>query len=127
MLLMNNNILFILVTMGLIFFGINGPLNLSASSSKAQVKSNIEREYDADVLKILNGTVNGKSVFYVTVMFRGGNYNTAYQINTLVFDVSTGRILPQFRHHSSGRSLSGAYDNKPNRQSMEALRGHVWR
>jgi uncharacterized membrane protein YkoI len=98
-----------------------------AAMSAAQVKSAIEAEYDARVLKIDPGKDNGRDVFIVKVMYNGGDYNTAFQVNILVIDAETGKPVSQFRHGASGRSLPGAYDNEPNRQPEDALRGHIWR
>ena len=92
----------------------------SATMSKRTIQANIEKEYDAKVIKMFIGNDMGRSVYFVRVMFKGGNYNTAFQ-------VKTGKRLPQFRHGASGRQLSGTFDNSPNKQSPAALRGHVWR
>ena len=99
----------------------------AAALSKAQVQAAIEKQYDAKVIKIYPGTDAGRPVFFVRVMFNGGNYNTAFQVNTLVIDAETGKRVPQFRHRSSGQELSGSYDSRPNRQAPAALRGHIWR
>ena len=99
----------------------------SATISKRTILANIEKEYDAKVIKMFIGNDMGRSVYFVRVMFNSGNYNTAFQVNTLVIDAQTGKRLPQFRHGPSGRQLSGTMDNSPNRQSPGALRGHIWR
>ena len=99
----------------------------SATMSKRTIQAKIEKEYDAKVIKMFIGNDMGRSVYFVRVMFKGGNYNTAFQVNTIVIDAKTGKRLPQFRHGASGRQLSGTIDNSPNKQSPAALRGHVWR
>jgi hypothetical protein len=99
----------------------------SAEMSKKAIQVGIEKSYDAKVLKISKGKNRGRSVFFVKVMFNGGNFNTAFQVNTLVIDSNTGKPLSQFHHESSGRQLSAAHSNSPNRQWPGALRGHVWR
>ena len=101
--------------------------NANAAMSKSQIKASIEKQYDAKVLKISAGKDAGRPVFFVKVMFNGGNYNTAFQVNTLVIDANTGKRSPQFRHGASGRHLSGNFDSSPNRQLPGALRGHIWR
>ena len=118
-----NSILFVVASMFLFFI----TENASAAMSKRVIQANIEKKYDAKVLKMFIGKDLGKPVYFVRVMFNGGNYNTAFQVNTLVIDAQTGKRLPQFRHGSSGRQLSGTMDNSPNRQSPGALRGHIWR
>ncbi len=100
----------------------------AAMLDKSQVQATVEKTYDAKVLRVYEGEDNGRSVFFVRVMYNGGNYNTAFQVNTLVIDADTGKRISQFRHEPSGRSLSGNYDSRPNRQSPSALRrGHIWR
>jgi hypothetical protein len=101
--------------------------NASADMSKREIQAEIENKYDARVLKMFIGKDLGRPVYFVRVMFKGGNYNTAFQVNTLVVDAKTGKPLPQFRHGASGQQLSGTIDNSPNKQSPAALRGHVWR
>lgn len=101
--------------------------NASAAMSKREIQVDIEKKYDAKVLKMFIGKDMGRPVYFVRVMFKGGNYNTAFQVNTLVIDAKTGKRLSQFRHGASGQQLSGTIDNSPNKQSPAALRGHVWR
>ena len=101
--------------------------NVSATMSKREIQLDIEKKYDAKVLKMFIGKDLGRPVYFVRVMFKGGNYNTAFQVNTLVVDAKTGKPLPQFRHGASGQQLPGTLDNRPNKQSPAALRGHVWR
>jgi hypothetical protein len=116
-----------------IVFGITSILlfaiaaNAYGAMSSNEIQAAIEKKYDAKVLKVFVGTELGRPVYFVKVMFKGGNYNTAFQVNTLVVDAKTGKRLPQFRHRASGRELSGTIDNRPNKQSPSALRGHVWR
>ena len=95
--------------------------------TQSQVTASIENSYDVRVLKIYADKENGKSVFRVKVMYNGGDWNTAFQVNTIVIDAKTGEPVVQFKHQSSGRSLPGNYDSKPNRQSPDALRRHIWR
>ncbi len=102
-------------------------VNAWAAMSKDKIQAGIEKNFDVQVLKISKGKDMGRTVFFVKVMFKGGNYNTAFQVNTLVIDAGTGKPLPQFRHGPSGRQLSGAFNYSPNRQPPGALRGHIWR
>ena len=95
--------------------------------TQVQITAAIEKAYDVKVLKIEPDKVNSKNVFRVKVMYNGGNWNTAFQVNTIVIDGETGARIPQFKHHSSGRSLPGNFDSKPNRQPPDALRRHIWR
>ncbi len=111
---------------------IAGAVMLPAAESRAamsedQVRAAITRDYGVEVLRIRADTVDGRAVFLVTVMNPGGNFNEAFQVNTLAVDAETGRLVPQFRHHASGQSFSGSLSNVPNRQSPDAARGRTWR
>ena len=103
------------------------PSSANAAMTQSQVVVATEKSYDVRVLKIYADKENGKSVFRVKVMYNGGDWNTAFQVNTIVIDAETGERVAQFKHQSSGRSLPGNYDSMPNRQPPDALRRHIWR
>ena len=103
------------------------PSSAKAAMTQSQVVAATEKSYDVRVLKIYADKENGKSVFRVKVMYNGGDWNTAFQVNTVVIDAETGERVVQFKHQSSGRSLPGNYDSMPNRQPPDALRRHIWR
>jgi len=103
------------------------PSSAKAAMTQSQITAAIEKSYDVRVLKIYADKENGKSVFRVKVMYNGGDWNTAFQVNTIVIDAETGERVAQFKHQSSGRSLPGNYDSMPNRQPPDALRRHIWR
>ncbi len=86
-----------------------------AAMSEDQVRTVIERDYGVQVLRVSPGTADGRNVFMVTVMNPSGDFNEAFQVNTLVVDAETGRLVPQFRHLPSGQSFSGALSHVPNR------------
>jgi hypothetical protein len=98
-----------------------------AAMNQAQVRAALEKDYDVKVLKITPGADAKRRVFIVKIMYNGGNFNTAFQVNTIVVDAETGKRISQFRHGPSGRSLPGTFDSVPNRQRADALRGHIWR
>ena len=117
-----------------LFAGLLAGLGLSvaprpswALMSEAQVRAAIENDYDVKVIKITPGIDTERVVFYVRIMYNGGNFNTAFQINTIVIDAETGKRIAQFRHGSSGRTLPGNFDSIPNRQLTDALRGRIRR
>jgi hypothetical protein len=101
--------------------------NAEAAMSKDQVAAQVAEEFGVQVLDVRPETADGKAVFVVKIMFLGGNFNTAFQVNTWVVDAETGKRIPQFRHRSSGHELSGGNRSRANRQPVDALRGHVWR
>ena len=100
-----------------------------AAVTEQSVRQNIEKTYDVRVLKLVKGTLDGKAVYFVTVMSAGGNDNAAFQVNRLAVDVETGALVSSFRHHSSGYELpAGTLDNETDRQPTDVLRqGWNWR
>ena len=103
------------------------PSPTMAAMSQAEVRNAVEKDYDVKVIKITPGTDANRPVFFVKIMYNGGNFNTAFQINTIVIDTETGKRIAQFRHGSSGRTLPGTFDSIPNRQLNTALRGRIRR
>jgi len=103
------------------------PSSANAAMTQSQITAAIEKLYDVRVLKIYADKENDKSLFRVKVMYNGGDWNTAFQVTTIVIDAETGERVAQFKHQSSGRSLPGNYDSMPNRQPPDALRRHIWR
>ena len=71
----------------------------SAAMSREDVRSAIEDQFPVKVLKITEDTVSDKPVYRVTMMFEGGDYNTAFQVNTIVVDAETGKPLIQFQNN----------------------------
>ncbi len=86
-----------------------------AAMSEDQVRAAITRDYGVEILRIRADTLDGRAVFLVTVMNPGGDFNTAFQVNTLAVDAETGRLVPQFRHNPSGHTSSATLWNIPNR------------
>ena len=103
------------------------PSQSLAAMSQVQVRTAVEKDYDVKVIKITPGTDAKRPVFFVKIMYNGGNFNTAFQINTIVIDAGSGKRIPQFRHGSSGRRLPGTFDSIPNRQLTDGLRGSIRR
>jgi hypothetical protein len=93
-----------------------------AAAGSDQVKRDIEARFPVQVLKVDQATADGRSVFIVTVMNRSGDYNEAFQVNRLVVDAATGKLVRQFRHRASGYELSGAARREPPRDGTEAPR-----
>jgi len=99
-----------------------------AALGQEAIKKAIEKTYNVKVLRIQDGEQDGRQVYRVTFMNRGGNYNAAFQVNTIVMDAETGKRVPQFRHLQSGYRLPAAHDRPVNRQATDVLRrGWTWR
>ncbi len=99
-----------------------------AALSADQVKAKIAKEFGVKVLRVRPAKADGRKVFVVTVMNPGGDFNEAFQINTIVVDAGTGKLVPRFRHRASGHDPNEAPSFAPNRQSAGTLReGFTWR
>lgn len=77
-----------------------------ANLSEDQASRMIEDKYGVQVVGIEAAAMDGRQVFIVRVMNPPGDFNEAFQVNTLVVDRGTGELVPQFRHAPSG--LRGA-------------------
>ncbi len=88
----------------------------------------IAAEFGVIVLRVKSGSIDGIPVWLVTVMNRGGEFNSAFQVNTLAVDQATGRLVPSFRHRPSGqvRREGGAPGTRAE-QRPEAPRSRPWR
>lgn len=73
-----------------------------AAMSADEVKSRIEKEYGVQVLKVTPVEREGAVSYAVTVMNRGGDFNTAFMVTTLEVDAESGELVRQFRHLESG-------------------------
>ncbi len=103
-----------------------------AGTARAQVAAEeagrqIAEAYDVKVLKVREGDIGGRPVWYVTVMNPVGDFNEALQVNTLAVDRQTGQLVPSFRHRASG------YDLPPGRRvdrlgrRPDSMRTGIWR
>ena len=70
--------------------------------SADQVKRQVEARYGVKVLRIKPMTEQGRSAFAVTIMNPGGDFNEAFQVNTIVLDAETGRPIVQYRQGPGG-------------------------
>ncbi len=70
--------------------------------SADQVKRQVEARYGVTVLRIEAVTEQGRSAYAVTIMNPGGDFNEAFQVNTIVIDAESGRPIIQFRQGPRG-------------------------
>lgn len=73
-------------------------LNMNAD----QIKQRIESDYGVTVLRVEEVSDQERSAFAVTTMKSGGDYDDAYQVNTVVADPETGGLIRQYRHTANG-------------------------
>ena len=72
------------------------PTIAEAAMTKDQVAQKIEKEFKVKVLRVEPMTEDGKPIFAVTVMSAGGDWNHAFQVNTIAVDADTGERVVQF-------------------------------
>lgn len=96
--------------------------------SEQQLRAGIERTYNVRVLKMRPGNVAGRRAFIATVMNPGGDFNEAFQVNTLAIDAATGKLISGFRHRPSGLIANQSPSYRTGRQSADSFRqGFSWR
>ncbi len=84
-----------------------GAIVLVAAPARAEmsadaVKQKIEADYAVTVLRVKPMTGGGRRVFAVTIMNPGGDFNEAFQVNTIVIDAETGQLIIQYRQGPGG-------------------------
>lgn len=103
------------------------PLPSLAAVDQDTLKQRVAEEFDAEVLKVEEGTLDGQKVFYVTMMRQGGNDNAAFKVDTVAFHAETGEPLrgqiPERRGSENLPSMrTGLTEKQP-----DVLRGRAWR
>lgn len=99
-----------------------GPVAAQALMSESAARAALEKEYGVQVLRVEPGEQDGVPVFVVRVMNPGGNFNEAFQVNTLVVDRQTGNLVRQFRHGPSGVRGTGGERSGTEENSGPILR-----
>ena len=99
-----------------------------AEVGETEARRQIEARFDVDVLRSEAGEIDGIPVWLMTVMNRGGDFNSAFQVNVLAVDQRSGELVPAFRHRPSGYDLpagrlrDGKMDRRP-----DTGRSQTWR
>lgn len=75
----------------LMMFGIGGSAH--AQMTRQQIIGKIERDYGVEVLKVGPAKDMGPNVLAVTVMSPSGDFNEAFQVNTLAVDAKSGELV----------------------------------
>ncbi len=84
-----------------------------AAMSADEVAAVIAEAYGVTVLRVVAIEEDGRSVFRVTIMNPGGDFDEAFQVNTLLVDADTGKLVSAVRHRASGYDASQAASFKP--------------
>ncbi len=104
---------------------------LSAADAQVtarQASRQFAESYGVQVLKVRSAEIDGKRVYLLTVMNPKGDFNEAFQVNTVAVDADTGNLIAGFRHRSSGYDANQAPSYNPNLNSADTLSwGFVWR
>ncbi len=99
-----------------------------AAMSADEVAAAIAETYGVTVLRVVPAKDDGRSVFRLTIMNPGGDFDEAFQVNTLLVDADTGKLVSGFRHRASGYEASQAASFETNRHAPDTLSwGFVWR
>ncbi len=86
-----------------------------AAMSADEDAAAIAEAYGVTVLRVVAVEKDGRPVFRVTIMNPGGDFDEAFQVNTLLVDADTGKLVSAFRHRASGYDPSQAASFVPNR------------
>ena len=76
----------------LTMFGIGFPAH--AEMTKQQIMGKIERDFGVKVLNVQPARDIGENVLAVTVINPSGDFNEAFQVNTLAVDKQSGELVP---------------------------------
>ena len=98
-----------------------------AAMSADQVAAAIAEAYGVGVLKVVAAEHEGRTVYRVTIMNPGGDFDEAFQVNTLLVDADTGKLVSGFRHRASGYEPSQAAAFETNRHAPDSSSwGFLW-
>lgn len=83
------------------------------AADPASVRRDIERIYAVKVLGIRRISRGERRLFSVRVMAPGSDDNDAWQVNELLVDPASGRMVSGFQHRTSGYDFGGPGEKKP--------------
>ncbi len=99
-----------------------------AEMSADEVASAIAEAYGVTVLRVVPAKEDGRSAFRVMIMNPGGDFDEAFQVNTLLVDAESGKLVSGVRHRASGYEASQAASFETNRHAPDSLSWGVgWR
>lgn len=74
--------------------------------SEADARTALQRDYGVEVLRVREEVIDGAPAFRITVMNPEGNFNEAFQVNVLMIDRRSGKLISQYRQGSEGAVTS---------------------
>ena len=92
-----------------------------AAMTEAEVTRMIEETYGVQVLRVRAERLDEDWVWLVTVMNPPGDFNEAFQVNTLAVDRASGNLISQYRYTGTGHVLSGADSRSPSTDESGAV------
>ncbi len=112
----------------LILASVLGASPAGALMSEAEVSRMIAEAYGVRVLRVRAARRGETWVWLVTVMNPPGDFNEAFQVNTLAVDQDTGALVSAFRHLRSGYDLPG-HSGRGDKVGLrpDAARSGTWR
>ncbi len=80
----------------------------AAALTKEEAERKVAETYGVEVIakKTRAGEIDGRPVWFLTVMNPGGDFNAAFQVTTLAVDRDSGELVPAFRHLPTGPGSS---------------------
>ncbi len=96
------------VTAAVLVAAIGVPSAADAQVTAGQASRQFAETYGVQVLKVRTGEIGGKRVYLLTVMNPTGDFNEAFQVNTVAVDANTGNLIAGFRHRASGYDANQA-------------------
>ena len=103
---------------------------VAAAVTKEEAERKLAETYGVEVIakRTRAGEIDGRPVWFLTVMNPGGDSNAAFKVTTLAVDRDSGELVPAFRHLPSGYELPGVVP-RDDRDGLrpDAARSRPWR
>ena len=74
----------------------------------------VGERFGVTVLKAEPAAIDGHQLYRIVVMNPGGDFNSAYEVRTLLIDPETGELVPAFQQEQSGYRTALPADREPN-------------
>jgi hypothetical protein len=100
---------------------------VQAEVDRGALEKRVAEQFDARVLKVREGTLNGQTVLFVTMMRERANSNAAFKVDTLAFDPVSGEALLGRVPGGSARQDGPRRDTTMIEKRPDVLRGRPWR
>jgi hypothetical protein len=93
-----------------------------AAMSAEDIGKAIAALFGVEVLRVVPAeSDDGGAAYRVTFMNPGGDFNEAFQVNTILVDAVTGAPIIQFRHLPSGTRNADAATYDTSQQGLDVL------